>query len=187
MDTGDPDSGETSTLARSTFQNVWMQFYHWEYAFCLDTIQSLTSIRDAEYWNVDVGFPSTTTRSSSTSSSRSLSQNTVVRTSYTVDSAPVSKRVEIDVIDVHSFDPHPDYESTTPTSKNIFQGDDSDCMAFIPYAEDPTFDHVDHTHYYKKEGFSWQVKFHDPDGKHSCSSVCWKHRADWTDSQWSYL
>ena len=175
MNTGDTDS-EASTLAYSTFQSVWAQFYLWENVFCLDAIRSLTSTYDA----VEVESTSTI-GSGGTSSSRSLPRDTVVRTSYTDDSSPISNSVDIDVIDVYSFDPHPDYESVTPTFKNIFQGDDSDCMTFIPFTEDPTFDHVDYTHYYKKEGFSWQVKFHDPDGEYLRTSVFWRYRIDWTE------
>lgn len=165
MNTGDRDSEQTLALARSTFRNVWTQFYDWENVFCLNAIDSITSMRGAECGHIEARSTSTTARSGGVSNSRTLSQDTVVYTSYAVDSAPISNSIDIDTIDVHSFDPHPDYESVTPTSKNIFQGDDSDCMAFIPYTEDPTFDHIDYTHYYMKEGFAWQAKFRDPDRK----------------------
>ncbi|KAF8844625.1 SET domain-containing protein [Paxillus ammoniavirescens] len=68
---------------------------------------------------------------------------------------------QLEVIHLASpIDPHPPYESCSPLSHSIFNGDDDDNMGFIPYADDPTFDQIDHTHCY--ESFSWQDDF-DPD------------------------
>ncbi|KIM53664.1 hypothetical protein SCLCIDRAFT_1157353 [Scleroderma citrinum Foug A] len=56
--------------------------------------------------------------------------------------------------------PHPPYESCAPISRNLFRGDDADAMAFVPYADDPLFNQIDHTLCYGS--FSWQEEF-DPD------------------------
>lgn len=52
------------------------------------------------------------------------------------------------------------YESTTPSSRNIFQGDDPDDMAFLPFPDDPSFNAVAHQECYAT--LSWQDQV-DPD------------------------
>ncbi|KAL4080186.1 hypothetical protein V8B97DRAFT_709563 [Scleroderma yunnanense] len=84
---------------------------------------------------------------------------TALQTTYSPDEEIES--VSFRVIDLApALTPHPLYESCSPSSRNVFKGDDDDSMAFIPYADDPLFDQIDHTHCYGS--FSWQGDF-DPD------------------------
>ena len=66
-----------------------------------------------------------------------------------------------DVTTLTEFAPCPDYESCTPMPANVLQGDDSDDMPFIPFADDPKFDSVEHCKEYSR--FAWQVINVDPD------------------------
>ncbi|KAI6026383.1 hypothetical protein BKA83DRAFT_27762 [Pisolithus microcarpus] len=69
--------------------------------------------------------------------------------------------VSLEVINAEPvLDTHPTYESCSPSLRNTFKGDDDDNMLFIPYADDPSFNQVDHSSWY--ESFSWQEDF-DPD------------------------
>ncbi|KAI0643504.1 hypothetical protein C8Q79DRAFT_1024750 [Trametes meyenii] len=56
---------------------------------------------------------------------------------------------------------YPAYESCTPLSQNILHGDDSHFMPFLPYADDPNFDHQDHALEYKK--LAWHEGYRGPD------------------------
>ncbi|KAG1877921.1 hypothetical protein DFJ58DRAFT_648419 [Suillus subalutaceus] len=85
----------------------------------------------------------------------------VAVTSYSEDGTSRStSTISLQVIHAELLEPHKSYEYCTPISRNIFRGDDDDMMPFIPYADDPTFDHVDHTLCYGS--FAWQVDY-DPD------------------------
>lgn len=57
--------------------------------------------------------------------------------------------------------PHPQYDSCTPISRNIMNGDDSEYLPFLPFSDDGTynfeFDNVQHKY------FAWQKPFIDPD------------------------
>ncbi|KAG1905918.1 uncharacterized protein F5891DRAFT_942630 [Suillus fuscotomentosus] len=86
----------------------------------------------------------------------------VALTSYSEDGTPRStSTISLQVVHAELFEPHKPYEYCTPISRNIFRGDDDDMMPFIPYADDPTFDHVDHTLCYGS--FAWQDDDYDPD------------------------
>ena len=50
--------------------------------------------------------------------------------------------------------PFPPYESCAPISGNLWIGDDSDAMPFMPFADERTFDHHDAQSHYKELG--WQ-------------------------------
>ncbi|KAI6044671.1 hypothetical protein EDC04DRAFT_3106071 [Pisolithus marmoratus] len=81
---------------------------------------------------------------------------------YSPDGQVVSEIfIPFQVVDVVAvLDAHPAYESCSPSLRNAFKGDDDDNMVFIPYADDPSFDQLDHSSWY--ESFSWQEDF-DPD------------------------
>ncbi|KAG2158318.1 uncharacterized protein EDB93DRAFT_1296019, partial [Suillus bovinus] len=81
---------------------------------------------------------------------------------YFEDGTPRStSTISLQVVHAELLGPHRSYEYCTPISRNVFKGDDDDMMAFIPYADDPTFDHVDHTLLYGS--FAWQDDDYDPD------------------------
>lgn len=67
----------------------------------------------------------------------------------------------IETINVEATKPHPEYTSCTPITRSIMVGDDSNYMTFIPYSDDPTFNHEAQTLHY--DHFAWQ-SMQDPDG-----------------------
>ncbi|KAJ8596825.1 SET domain-containing protein [Rhizopogon salebrosus TDB-379] len=69
-------------------------------------------------------------------------------------------RISLQVIHAEAFEPHAPYESYSPIPRNVFKGDDDDRMAFIPFADDATFDHADHMLCYGS--LAWQEDY-DPD------------------------
>jgi hypothetical protein len=57
--------------------------------------------------------------------------------------------------------PSPQYEACTPLDQNIYLGDDSSDMPFLPFADDPRFsDWKSHSDEYKT--LSWQNMIRDP-------------------------
>ncbi|KAJ6562723.1 hypothetical protein DFH09DRAFT_1478716 [Mycena vulgaris] len=55
----------------------------------------------------------------------------------------------------------PAHEYCTPISRNVFQGDDPHDLAFLPFADDPTFDHAKYLEEY--DSVSWLESVLDPD------------------------
>ncbi|KAG1754568.1 hypothetical protein EDB19DRAFT_1626406 [Suillus lakei] len=85
----------------------------------------------------------------------------VTVTSYSEDGPSRStSTISLQVVHAELLEPHKPYEYCSPISRNIFRGDDDDMMAFIPFADDSTFDHLDHTLCYGS--FAWQDDY-DPD------------------------
>ncbi|KAJ7238137.1 hypothetical protein B0H12DRAFT_1137905 [Mycena haematopus] len=73
-----------------------------------------------------------------------------------------TQRVPMQVFQViDAFAAPPPYEYCTPTQRNIFLGDDPPYMPFLPFADDPTFDHGRYASEYK--GCSWRISGIDPD------------------------
>lgn len=60
---------------------------------------------------------------------------------------------------------YPAYECCTSTSRSVMVGDDPNYMPFLPFADDPTFNHQDLMDEYKF--FSWQRPNQDPNCEYS--------------------
>lgn len=91
----------------------------------------------------------------------------VAVTSYSEDGTLKStSTISLQVIHAQAFEPHAPYEYCAPISRNVFKGDDDDRMAFIPFADDETFDHVDHSLFYGS--LAWQEDY-DPDREYPVS------------------
>lgn len=171
MDSEEDIPQESVNLTRTVFRDVWNNFYDWENAYCQGVINSLSQPSGAARGSCDFF------RSADSSAEKPMTQSTnklhapqkssevqvteVTCWDHRRRSSMSPTRITADVVSIPEFSPYLEYESVTPTSRSIFQGDDDDSMAFIPYPEDPTFDFFDHTYEYKT--FSWQDKFHDPD------------------------
>ncbi|KXN85509.1 hypothetical protein AN958_11234 [Leucoagaricus sp. SymC.cos] len=59
--------------------------------------------------------------------------------------------------------PYPAYSSTAPLRRSIYIGDDLNPLPFIPFSDDPEFDHIGYTndHY---DSFAWQdLELQHPD------------------------
>jgi histone-lysine N-methyltransferase EZH2 len=89
-------------------------------------------------------------------------QRAVTMTTYSEDGTESmsTTRISLQVIHAEAFEPHAPYESYSPIPRNVFKGDDDDRMAFIPFADDATFDHADHMLCYGS--LAWQEDY-DPD------------------------
>ncbi|KAJ7747839.1 hypothetical protein B0H16DRAFT_1850398, partial [Mycena metata] len=53
------------------------------------------------------------------------------------------------------------HEYCTPATRNISQGDDPNDLPFIPFADDPSFDHASYLHAFAR--YSWERPVADPD------------------------
>ncbi|KAJ7914701.1 hypothetical protein B0H13DRAFT_2325022 [Mycena leptocephala] len=73
-----------------------------------------------------------------------------------------TKRVPMQVSPVADmFSALPTHEYCTPTARNISHDEDPHDMLFVPFADDPTFDHARYLKAY--QDFSWRTSALDPD------------------------
>jgi hypothetical protein len=161
-----PDLAEqTTALVRSIFQTVWAEFYSWERQYCQQRIGSLarTGSRPVHEFN-EYSQPDIDTLQIFEELSLEGHNDYFEIWDYSHgSSSPMFQGQSVDVIDViPPIEPFPYYESCTPCSRNIFTGDDSDNLPFIPFADDPNFNHVEYCKDYLF--FAWQ-RIHDPDCK----------------------
>ncbi|KAG8213745.1 hypothetical protein J3R82DRAFT_10451 [Butyriboletus roseoflavus] len=160
----------SSDLVRRVLSQVQTEFTMWNASHCH---QAFTSFAPSSTWrsclHPNLRSPTlasmTTTSNSSPSPVASEANSPLPLVSqevYSPDGAVVEiSSVKLEVIHLSSSaEPHPPYESCSPLHRSVFKGDDSDNMAFIPYADDHTFDQISHTRHYGS--FSWQDAF-DPD------------------------
>lgn len=164
-------------LVLCVFLEVQTEFTKWNHTSCRRDLQSSASPlfpRSSSFeYRLSQGSkrPSVSARSidllnaGGDAQSLAASSTTKARVLQTLYSTDVTTTTEtlLDTIEIGPpFGPHPPYESCSPLHRNVFKGDDDDNMRFIPYADDPDFDQIDHTLCY--EGFLWQEYF-DPDRK----------------------
>ncbi|OAX43422.1 SET domain-containing protein [Rhizopogon vinicolor AM-OR11-026] len=143
----------------SVFAEVLAEFRDWKVKYSEHLLRSLSIGKRvppvptlSDSGNID--------GDSDTDKEQKLVQHVTV-TSYSEDGTPTStSTISLQVIRAEVLEPHEPYESCAPISRNVFRGDDDDRMAFIPFADDATFDHVDHTLCY--DSLAWQEDY-DPD------------------------
>jgi hypothetical protein len=158
-------------IVRFVFHSVWVDFYDWEATHCQSAIKSLGLSLYAPHASDVITLPRTHSRNvkhrTNTIAAPHLfpatDRSNISCLDYTQDDSPVAARSVVEVINIPSMSAPPVYESVTPTTRSIHHGDDDDSMAFVPYADEPSFDALDHTLQYGS--FSWQEKFCDPDSK----------------------
>lgn len=73
----------------------------------------------------------------------------------------------VSCIHLNPIPPNAAYTSVAYVTRSIFHGDDSDCMAFIPYEDDVNFDSEKHAKAWYSD-FAWQKKERDPDRTFDC-------------------
>lgn len=160
---------------RSVFKRAWKEYYEWEGP----NTRSILSIRPAPMEETKARpypnfCPPATILATEHSSITSLDD--VANCNHSVDEtegfsicqftedgilALEEVATGADVIALTEFAPCTDYEACAAIPANLLQGDDSDDMPFIPFADDPKFDAVEHCHEYSR--FAWQVTNVDPD------------------------
>ncbi|KAG2157297.1 hypothetical protein DEU56DRAFT_763960 [Suillus clintonianus] len=149
-------------LAQSVFAEVLAEFSGWKIKYSEHVIRSLS--RGTRIPRVPISEGDSTPLHAVGKVGEGLDRDTERRiavTAYSEDGTPSStSTISLQVVHAELLEPHKPYEYCSPISRNIFKGDDDDMMAFIPYADDPTFDHVDHTLCYGS--FAWQDNY-DPD------------------------
>jgi hypothetical protein len=138
----DPES--VTALVQTVFREVWNEFYVWEQKHCREAISSLAG-----------RIP--------TNKSRGSIVETLNKNIELINDSKVRREPEDSTIIAPKLDlpPYPTYEACTPVSGNIWKGDDSPHMPFVPCADEPDFDQIEHSMAY--ENFAWQNGNRDPD------------------------
>jgi hypothetical protein len=158
-------------VVRSVFRTVWEDFYHWERAYCQSAIKSLPVLSGGPHFSNHITLSHKPNISKQhfgaeappQPTSRATDKLTITFMDYTQGTFPIATIHSIEVVKAPKMTIPPAYESVTPTTRSIHQGDDDDSMAFVPYSDDHTFNALENTLQYSS--FSWQDKFCDPDGE----------------------
>jgi hypothetical protein len=138
---GSKSTESTTTLVHAVFRTVWNEYYAWEQEYSRKAISSLAK-----------PLPTKTERASIV---KTVNKN-VGRMQKFKELRGSSTNIE-----ALKVSPYPTYEACAPTSSNIWRGDDSPHMPFVPYADDPDFDQIEHSMAY--DDFEWQNGNRDPD------------------------
>lgn len=183
----------TSALVQSALSEVQTEFALWSRDYSQQVLHTLSStFRESSHLNFDAhraGITPTDIIHAAGLGEQNWRGTragviTAMQTMYSPNGQVVSEvSVSLEVINAEPvLDTHPTYESCSPSLRNTFKGDDDDNMLFIPYADDPSFNQVDHSSWY--ESFSWQEDF-DPDWT-QCKSSFWRPRIDYVlDILWN--
>ncbi|KDQ53748.1 hypothetical protein JAAARDRAFT_161438 [Jaapia argillacea MUCL 33604] len=155
-------TNECSELIQAVLRQVWEEFYAWEQPASRTAINSL--LRN----------PAKHTEGTTTPPPLDLDNEVLSAFSeWSLDSHPetlqfidypeadsITTHIPTYTIELPVFQSHDAYEGSAPLSRNIHVGDDPDNMPFLPFADDPSFDFIDHQTAYKY--LSWQ-DLPDPD------------------------
>lgn len=156
------DNSPTHKLVQTAFAEVLAEFSGWKVKYCNHFIRSLSHVTQSSRVHIpDDDRTAFHLIGKASGGPDRDTERVVAVTSYSEDGTSRSTLMtSLQVVHTELLEPHKSYEYCTPISRNIFRGDDDDMMPFIPYADDPTFDHVDHTLCYGS--FAWQDDY-DPD------------------------
>ena len=144
----------TTTLVSSVFRQVWQEFYDWKEGYCHDALNSLAS---------DLGECLTNQRVAE-SSRASRNQHLLEVKAKMEKCLQDDLEVTTEEVVAPEIRPYSTYEACAFIQNNIWKGNDSPRMPFIPYADEPGFDYMEHSAKY--DAFAWQAESRDPDGKH---------------------
>lgn len=157
-------------LVEGVFRKVWNEFYEWEGEYSQQVISGLARpTKRPEPLPFDEDPPEHQNDPPDNSLSPDL--NDLIVSDYSDGIAVSHRRLRMEQVEI-ALDllPCSPYESCTPTSRNIFRGDDPGSMPFIPFADDPSFDHVRHTRRYSD--FAWDTgEASDPDSEQYVSDT----------------
>lgn len=160
----DDKSTSTADLVRSVLSQVQAEFSVWTWTYSRRALRALSfplEPFDPPNGYLKYSVPATDFPKASCHEARTCTV-AAMQTTYSPNGEIESETsTPLQVINlIPDLTPHPPYESCAPISRNLFRGDDADAMAFVPYADDPLFNQIDHTLCYGS--FSWQEEF-DPD------------------------
>ncbi|KAF7342324.1 Pre-mRNA splicing factor [Mycena venus] len=156
----DESFSQATYLVEKVFNEVYEEFRVWKNDYASRTL--LTVARPPSP-NDNVSDPATSDLLPSEGSQISPPPSPTLEYMEMWDSETgTTQRVSVEVYDiVDAFPAVTEHEHCTPAVRNIFHGDDPDYLPFMPFADDPTFDHARYLEAYK--GVSWQTPGVDPD------------------------
>ncbi|KAL0957932.1 hypothetical protein HGRIS_000113 [Hohenbuehelia grisea] len=167
--TGIPESRDHDTAAVvAGFREAWSQFWLWEQT---DSSEQLAGLRSSDASNAGTdtisNIPTTLSEGDTLPNERAQSTDTKSSCEVMTFEDDNDIQTSILVLDSYEIDPEtliqatPAYESFTPTNSNIYVGDDSDDMPFVPFFDDKTFNVDGHSAEYAR--LAWEAPFTDPD------------------------
>lgn len=162
----DPD--RISHLIHAYLQQVWTTYYSWERTATGERLKSLAKSQENMLRSRTYNESSEDSVDSNDSQNLSAigtivtSEDIFVVHQFEEGRPPISLNEIIPEIEIilDDFTPCMPYESCAPMSQNMFIGDDSANMPFVPLADDPEFGQ--YAHLLEYTSFAWQNQ-NDPD------------------------
>jgi hypothetical protein len=132
------DSQEIANTVSIVFKGVWEEFYAWKRDYSRDILARVTSPDTSAILASGVGASCRQASSidQSTAGEKLWSTGTTRYFVPSVFTLPSEDTLEPIILATPEslLEPHPEFESIPPTSHNIYVGDDSDHMPFIPFS-----------------------------------------------------
>ncbi|KAG8215392.1 hypothetical protein J3R82DRAFT_8993 [Butyriboletus roseoflavus] len=178
----DPSSrtfSELKKLGRTTYKDVWNEFYDWEPGYCEDILRTVTQSILASKRQVARVAKTMVTKLLNDAEERvpgRLADGTdAVGISVTHFTAGGHRgaherttELSIPVITIDAYSPHPRYESCPPVSRSVLVDvAHEQTLPFLPYADDDQFPAQEYQARF--DFLEWETPF-DPDGERS--SLC---------------
>ncbi|KAI0773039.1 hypothetical protein BD413DRAFT_310658 [Trametes elegans] len=158
-------SQEELQVVNSELQKVWQEYHEWEQEYCAEALASLAVEQPSRPGNALKIASKPTDCLEETRSTDMCSDGNASHTArYVFEDGRCKAHSPVTIVEgsiAKTPSPYPSYESCAPIGRSILHGDDSNFMPFLPFADDPEFDHEDHAQEYR--GLVWQQDYRDPD------------------------
>lgn len=152
-----------TSVVLETYRSNWQKFYYWKRDYNTNCLDSL--LKDCKPPSNDLldDPPANIEEDLLPVSGDKSSESTLRVTEYTDDDCCEEYTLSFETFTVKPDNkPYADYTSCTTIRRSSFIGDDLNPMPFLPFSDDPTFNHQVQmlVHY---ETFAWQEAMDDPD------------------------
>lgn len=140
------------------YLSVWEEYSEWSELHNASTLKSLEAPRCSFNFSIPIYLEEADSTDLPDDSDLKFSVSELNPDGSTIDEYVISTYV---VTVDQALRAHSPYESCTPITRNLMVGDDPDVLPFIPFGDDPTYDH----RLYAEEHsyFRWHKLFVDPD------------------------
>ncbi|TFY52764.1 hypothetical protein EVG20_g10413 [Dentipellis fragilis] len=169
-----PKSPEFADRVRAVFRQVWDDFYAWEERYSQETLDGLmkpVKPVDSEIYLKpndaalsldaldDTMLDESIMDDNDNDGSRSNDADFLAVTSFSTNPERPPKTHHLQFTDVAIDaglipEPYSEHESCAPITRSLFTGDDANDIPFVPFADDPSFDHLQHLAHHKR--LKWQ-------------------------------
>ena len=172
LESRDEEQSIPEHVIQEVYRTTWTDFYDWEQYHVAETLHSLARPIEPPNTTQIILLPTPDSSQKGESKQGDWDEGgyfAVLDYDYDANPNGTEPRVTTSTLTPQTLevtnvlDPYPAYEVCTPVNRNILVGDDSEYLPFLPFSDDPTFDHLAHIVDSEYRYFEWQVPNRDPD------------------------